>query len=240
MTERKDNFSKAFFGDRALKRYRNELLYTDLFSTISPRVVSKDETNLRLEFEFLRGDNTTFTEDNIGSMGKTLAHIHKQQGIKLGSWEQSRLLARYQVSESAFVVNEYGKVRVMLAKPQFGLTHGDFRRRNIFISDNNGVKVIDWEFAGENIIYWDLAIFIGDMRHQRYHGAHSLDDSPFVHEYLKVIPLIDEEVEFCRVLGGLDIILDHIEPRPGEKPPEPQNLFLNFSEKERDYLLSAK
>lgn len=77
------------------------------------------------------------------------------------------------------------------------------------------------------------------MRHQRYHEIHDLDDSHFLEASTRDIPLTDGEICFCRVLCGLDIIFDHIEPRRGEKSPEPLDLFINFDENEMEYLLQS-
>lgn len=237
MKKRKNTFLKTFVGDKALKRYNNELRYAKVFPTLTPKVISADNNNLRLQLEFLDGDNNTFTQSIIKNIGKILAQIHKPHGLRAGNWNQSILLSRYQKTDSYFVVNEFQKAKSALKRPRYSTVHGDFRRRNIFISKNDIARVIDWEFAGQDIVYWDLAIFLGDMRHQRYHKIHNLDDSPFISEYLKHIFLTNEEVNFCRILGGLDVILDHIEPRLGEKPPEPHKLFLNFGSEERDYLM---
>jgi len=238
MTER-NIYLKQFEGDRALKRYQNEIRYARMFPLITPGVVSRDDKNLRLEFELLRGDNTAFTKSGLTAIGRTLAQIHKQGRVEPGEWTESGLLSRYQATSSSSLRERYQSAKDKIEVPRYSLTHGDYRRRNIFITEDGDVKVIDWEFAGTNLIYWDLAIFIGDMRHQRYHKIHDLDDSDFLEAYTRNVSLTDEEISFCRVLGGLDIVLDHIEPRQGEKPPEPPDLFVNFNDKEMEYLLHS-
>lgn len=238
MTER-NIYLKQFEGDRAQKRYQNEIRCAQMFPLITPSVVSRDDKNLRLEFELLRGDNTAFTRSGLVAIGRTLAQIHKQGGVESGEWVESGLLSRYQATSSSPLRERYQSVKGKIETPRYSLTHGDYRRRNIFLTKGDGVKVIGWEFAGTNLIYWDLAIFIGDMRHQRYHKIHDLDDSAFLEAYTRYIPLTDGEISFCRVLGGLDIVLDHIEPREGEKPPEPSDLFTNFNDKEMEYLLQS-
>ena len=239
MTERNNKYLKHFEGDRALKRYQNEIQCAQMFPLITPRVISRDDKNLRLEFELLRGDNTAFTKSGLVAIGRTLAQTHKQAGIESGEWVESGLLSRYQATNISSLRERYQSAKGEIEAPRYSLTHGDYRRRNIFLTEGDGVKVIDWEFAGTNLIYWDLAIFLGDMRHQRYHKIHDLDDSHFLEAYTGEIPLTDEEANFCRVLGGVDIVLDHMEPRQGEKPPEPSDLFVNFNEEEMKYLLHS-
>ena len=83
MTER-NIYLKQFKGDRAPKRYQNEIRCAQMFPLITLDIVSRDDKNLRLEFELLQGDNTAFTKSGLTSIGRALAQIHKQGGIESG------------------------------------------------------------------------------------------------------------------------------------------------------------
>ncbi|MFC2089137.1 phosphotransferase [Bacteroidota bacterium] len=46
-------------------------------------------------------------------------------------------------------------------------SHGDFQMANVLVNDNT-FKVIDWEAADKRFIYYDLFVFLGEMR---VHGS---------------------------------------------------------------------
>ncbi|RXJ87019.1 choline/ethanolamine kinase family protein, partial [Arcobacter sp. CECT 8985] len=47
--------------------------------------------------------------------------------------------------------------KISLYKKQFALCHHDLNTKNIIFTNNHKIKVIDWEYAGVNDIYFDLA-----------------------------------------------------------------------------------
>lgn len=125
----------------------------------------------------------------------------------------------------------------LVNKPKFASMHGDFRRRNIIIQDDLNLKVVDWEYFNNGPIYWDLAVFIGDMMHQRYHNVQHIDPMKFIKYYRKSIDISKDEVELVKILGAAIITNDHINPWTDKKPPEPRVMFKNFNTLELNYLL---
>jgi len=65
---------------------------------------------------------------------------------------KNKLLTRYQNSSDRELTNLVNESRRLIPELKYGFIHGDFRRRNIFITEHDKVKVVDWEFAGYNFV----------------------------------------------------------------------------------------
>lgn len=229
------SFTKQFRGDRAEKRYQNELDAHLLFPDLIPAVLSTDEELLEITFEHISGDSNECSNEFLSAVGTALANIHKSHQ-SFSEWKNSNLIERYKSFSDKYLVELVDHLLDDVPKPLYGFTHGDYRRRNI-LSLPDTIKVVDWEFFGINFVYWDLAIFVGDYVHQKFHNLQTNSLKPFWEGYLAGNELTKEELGLCKTLGGLDIIADHILLQPGEKPPEPKELFLDFNETEKQYLL---
>jgi len=234
----KESFTKRFTGNRAEKRYQNEIDAHLLFPEFTPKIIRTTEDPLEIILEKISGSDSECNDQTLKSIGIVLATIHKNHQ-NLGEWKKSHLTERYRLFTDERLANLFEQLSLGVLQPRYGFTHGDYRRRNI-LSSPDGVVVVDWEFFGINFIYWDLAIFSGDFVHQKFHGLQTNSLRPFWEGYLSENTLTDEELSICKTLGGLDIIADHILQQPGEKPPEPLELFADFSDEEKNYLLNHR
>lgn len=232
------SFIKQFLGDRAEKRYQNELDAQMLFPELAAAILDTNEESLKITFEHIFGDSTECNDEILSSIGVGLAKIHKSHQ-SLSEWKGSNLIERYKSFDDKHLVALAEHLFDDVPKPLYGFTHGDYRRRNI-LALPDGIKIVDWEFFGINFVYWDLAIFTGDYVHQKFHNLQTNGLQPFWEGYLMENNLSNEELKLCKTLGGLDIIADHLLLHAGEKPPEPSDLFLDFNEVEKKYLLDHK
>lgn len=103
-------------------------------------------------------------------VGETLKHIHNIPVInKDNNWIDKQLQIAKQnldlnvLDESEFYNNSPNKVYDWLLdnKPtsnETTLLHGDFRTKNIIITPDNDLKIIDWGFVDIGDPYYDLAI----------------------------------------------------------------------------------
>lgn len=230
-------FRKSFVGERSQIRYATEINSANRFPNLAPKIMRADEVNLELVFEHIQGSTEECSDVTLYRIGDSLAQIHESYSI-LDEWRPSSITNRYE-NLSPHLTSMFGKAKNKVVNPKYGFTHGDYRRRNI-ISTNTGIKIIDWEFARESFIYWDIGIFIGDYVHQKFHGLQSNTLKTFWDSYLSQIQLSKSEVEFCIVLGGLDIIADHVALNPNEKPPIPEEMFIHFTADEETHLLDTK
>jgi thiamine kinase-like enzyme len=81
-----------------------------------------------------------------------------------------------------------------------GVCHGDFLFKNI-IRDNENLYLIDWEYFGVSLKYWDLATLWLQL----------MDSNEFQKVIFKRVPLIDHEAFRLTVIGILlkEIRLDN-------------------------------
>ncbi len=230
----KEIFTKVFDGYRKNKRFSRELEAAKHFPDITPKVMSSNPDELEINFEFIHGDIDVCNDDTLSSIGTTLASIHQSSKF-VSAWETAHVLSRYKrLPDPLF--QRFNEIKDSVEEPRYGVTHGDYRRRNI-ISSDTGVKVVDWEFMGKSFVYWDIGIFVGDYVHNKYHGLQANKLQAFWNAYTSKINLNKSEVEFCIFIGGLDIVSGHLLVTPGEKSPIPEELFYNFTESEQEYLL---
>ncbi len=234
----KEVFTKIFRGERSEKRYQNEVDAFNLFPHLVPAIISANDQLMEISFERITGDSHECSPETLTAIGETLATVHRNHH-RASEWKRSHLTERYRAFRDKDLAALFEQVSSAIKQPVYGLTHGDYRRRNI-LSTPEGIKVVDWEFFGTNFVYWDLAIFSGDYVHQKFHGAQTNSLQPFWEGYLSQIELTDEEIALCKTLGALDIIADHVLVQPAEKPPEPEELFVDFSDQEKEYLLDHR
>ncbi len=226
---------KQIKGDRVEKRYFNEVFFNQLFSTISVPLL---RTNLQLKQITLKKINKeSLNNSDLKIIGEHLALIHRKCQTLSSVWPPG-ILDRYNAQKKYSDLINSSKEKV--TKPKIGLTHGDYRLRNI-MKDKKKIYISDWEFGGLNFIYWDLAIFCADFLHNQFHknyGGLSLIN--FIEGYFSKNYLSDDELNFSLTLGAVDVIFDHTSPRVGEKIPEPNTLFKNITKKEIDFLLGTR
>ncbi len=220
------SFTKQFRGDRAEKRYQNELDAHLLFPDLIPAVLSTDEELLEITFEHISGDSTECSNEFLFAVGTALANIHKSHQ-SFSEWKNSNLIERYKSFSDKYLVELVDHLLDDVPKPLYGFTHGDYRRRNILALPDT-IKVVDWEFFGINFVYWDLAIFAGDYVHQKFHNLQTNSLKPFWEGYLAGNELTKEELILCKTLGGLDIIADPSCYNQEKSPQNQKNYFLTL------------
>ncbi|KKQ91969.1 hypothetical protein A2574_01840 [Candidatus Shapirobacteria bacterium RIFOXYD1_FULL_38_32] len=82
-------------------------------------------------------------------IGGHLALIHRKCQKYSNVWPLG-ILERYNIIEKYSELITSSKERI--ASPKIGLTHGDYRLRNI-LKDEEKIYISDWEFGGLNFIY---------------------------------------------------------------------------------------
>jgi len=227
-------FVKHFTGKNMDKRFFGELFFNRLFNEFTPQIIDVDKKLRSIFFKKIKTSKFSYIDSY--NIGKLLATVHNRCCLVIGVWPQN-IMQKYKPfpeidSQLSLLQKEIKKIRV-------GFIHGDFRLRNI-LKDGQKLLFTDWEYAGINFVYWDLAIFIGDLRHQQYHKKHlDLSVKEFLNGYSCINHLTKNEIRFIMKLGGYDIVLDHLSPEITEKNPIPATLFKRFNAKEEKYLLDA-
>lgn len=114
---------------------------------ITAKPLLYDETNALMLFEFVEGEHKTLlNQANIKDLAHTLQKLHairverKPIAIEIGN-------KTYDTIKAFETIESY--------KKEYVVCHNDLNPQNILWSKN--VKLIDWEYAGINDRYFDLA-----------------------------------------------------------------------------------
>lgn len=143
-----------------------------------------DEVDGFMVFEFLEGEHKNLVDkDDLRQLAQTLKKLHSitidMKPIKLQIKHQS-----IEVQKAFKSVDNYSK--------EYVLCHNDLNPQNIFFTHH--VKLIDWEYAGVNDRYFDLACVCVDF---------ALDSSPtdyFLASYFEDKVYHQEKLEAFKIL----------------------------------------
>lgn len=114
---------------------------------ITAEPIIYDEANSFMLFEFVKGEHkTSLNKDDLKHLADTLQKLHN---IKLDSNPITLHIENktMQITEAFESIDTYEK--------EYVLCHNDLNPQNLLWS--KGVKCIDWEYAGINDRYFDLA-----------------------------------------------------------------------------------
>jgi len=114
---------------------------------ITAELLVYDDVDRFMVFEFLEGEHkNSVDKDDLTQLAQTLKKLHNitmdTKPIKLQIIHQS-----IEVQKAFKSIEKYPK--------EYVLCHNDLNPQNIFFTHN--VKLIDWEYAGVNDRYFDLA-----------------------------------------------------------------------------------
>lgn len=133
--------------DRELEYKIQSLAYE---KNIAAKPLVLDLDNGLMICEFLKGEHKqTLSKDELKEIVKVLKKLHTVKiDSKTIALENLFSIQNEEVKEAFVALEKYPKELV--------LCHGDLNPKNILFS-NDGSKLIDWEFAGNNDLYFDLA-----------------------------------------------------------------------------------
>lgn len=196
--------------------------------------IIKTEENLRIfmpEAGMLEQPNN----QDLYRIGQNLAKIHLMDLSESQEWPD-KLLKRYEaLPEMERSIIDAAK---LIGSIKIGWIHGDMRLKNI-TKFKKKIVFIDWEFLGKNFIYWDVAIFLADIRHSQFHGRNTnLKLEYFIDGYTESLRLSTEELKFCYILGANDIVFDHLQG-DSEKPINGV-MFEKIESGEREFMLGER
>jgi hypothetical protein len=226
-------FVKKIRGKGSGEKFFNEIFFNRLFHNISVPIIKIEAETGQIRYKKI--NNEVITNSDLVKIGENLATIHGQCMTLCEIWP-SKFLERYSSQEKySGLIKD---LQEGIGKVKVGWVHGDYRLRNM-LKERGRIYVTDWEYGQLGFIYWDLGIFIADIRHNQFHGRlGDLSPKSFIDGYISQIPLSNKELNFATKIGGIDIIFDHIYPRINEKKPEPRSLFKDYSSKEEENLMS--
>jgi len=170
--------------DRTLE-YKIQLLAYE--ENIAAKPFMLDLDNELMICEFLEGEHrSTLAKEDLLELVKVLKKLH---AIKIDS-EPVKLeglftLKTKELEEAFNILEEYPKEML--------LCHNDLNPKNLIFS-NNSLKCIDWEFAGMNDLYFDLASVSVEF---------SLDDEMeeyFLAQYFEVISWNKSKLEAYKTI----------------------------------------
>jgi len=114
---------------------------------ITAEPIIYDEANGFMLFEFLEGEHkTSLDKDDLKHLADTLQKLHN---IKL----DTNPIAIHIENKTDDIVKAFESIEKY--KKEYVLCHNDLNPQNLLWSNN--VKFIDWEYAGMNDRYFDLA-----------------------------------------------------------------------------------
>ena len=142
--------------------------------TVEPLVF--DEENGFMVFSFLEGvHETKLNENELKRLAQTLRKLHS-----INIYEKP-----IELQTDTSIIDNYIK--------EYVLCHNDLNPQNIFFS-NNDIKFIDWEYAGVNDRYFDLACvcveFGLDEQMERVFLRDYFEDEDFSSEKLEAYKII--------------------------------------------------
>lgn len=121
-------------------------------------------------YEYIKGfHKTKLSKENIKSIAKILKKLHSVKvkhkvKHKTKNYELEAAFLKYEKElkdeKSLALIIEAKKALQKLKKfkKDLVLTHHDLNPKNIIFNDNNkNIKIIDWEYAGKNDSFFDLA-----------------------------------------------------------------------------------
>lgn len=147
---------------------------------IGARPILLDEDNALMISEYIDGTHKNkLNKSELQELANTLKKLHN---IKVAI-PICKLLDSIEIDSKRL---EYAIKYIRKLKPDYVLCHHDLNPQNILF-DNNSIKFIDWEYAGKNDRYFDIASVIVEF------DLDVEEESLFLRSYFGAVGIVDKD-----------------------------------------------
>ena len=147
---------------------------------LSPKILDSDAAVHSITFEYLEGSNDVINYDELflTKLGKTIKKLHLTDfhDISAASFQQKVDTYRqiFIDSDDSTILAGFELFDSLYDSPNnLVFCHNDINASNIFYTE--GIKLIDWEYAGTNLPIYDIASIIKSLKLNEYQTQILLD-----------------------------------------------------------------
>lgn len=115
-------YIKKFEGYRDKKGYFNELVASQRFPNITPKLISSSEENLEITYEFVAGDTEECSNTTLSLIGETIARIHSLS-LSNKPWQDTWLTRRPLLMDDDSVKSSLLASKSRIEIPKTGVIH---------------------------------------------------------------------------------------------------------------------